>query len=76
LVAVVPPLFRKRVVRIAAAIVMGLFVLISGYSIGMFYLPASVLMLLALAWETRRCERGVVADGVLDAAGSNKVAQL
>jgi len=49
LVSLVPLVLRKQAVRIVAAIVIGLFVLISGFSIGMFYLPAAVLMLLA-AW--------------------------
>jgi hypothetical protein len=50
-IALVPLVFRKQVVRIIAAIVMGGFVLISGFSIGMFYLPAGILMLLAACVE-------------------------
>jgi hypothetical protein len=38
-------------VRIVAAIVMGAFVLTCGFSMGMFYLPAGVLMLLAACVE-------------------------
>jgi hypothetical protein len=51
LVAVVPLVFRRQAVRIVAAVVMGLFVLISGFSVGLFYLPAGVLMLLATCVE-------------------------
>ena len=51
LVSLVPLVVRKQAVRIVAAIVIGLFVLISGFSIGMFYLPAAVLMLLAACVE-------------------------
>ena len=47
LVSLVPLVVRNQAVRIVAAIVIGLFVLISGFSIGMFYLPAAALMLLA-----------------------------
>ena len=50
-VALVPVVFRRQVARIVAAIVMCAFVLISGFSIGMFYLPAGVLMLLAAGVE-------------------------
>ena len=51
LVALVPLVFRRQSVRIIAAIVMGGFVLISGFSIGMCYLPAGILMLLAACVE-------------------------
>lgn len=37
--------------RIGAAIVMGAFVFISGMSIGLLYLPAGILMLLAACVE-------------------------
>ena len=47
LVALMPLLVRKQAARIVAAIVMGSFVFISGFSIGMFYLPAGILVLLA-----------------------------
>jgi formate-dependent nitrite reductase membrane component NrfD len=50
-VAMMPLLIRKQAARIVATVVMGAFVLISGFSIGMFYLPASVLMLLAACVE-------------------------
>ena len=46
LVALVTLVVRKQAVRIVAAIVMGGFALL-GLSIGMFYLPAAVLMALA-----------------------------
>jgi hypothetical protein len=44
----VPLIFPK--LRIAAAVVMFVFVLIAGFSIGFFYLPSAVL----LAWPERR----------------------
>ena len=50
LIALMPLVFRKQAVRIAAAIVMGAFVLIS-FSIGLFYFPAAILMLLASCVE-------------------------
>jgi hypothetical protein len=50
-VAMVPLLIRKQAARIVATVVMGTFVLISGFSIGMFYLPAGILMLLAACVE-------------------------
>lgn len=51
LVTLVPLLVRMQRVRVVATIVMGVFVLISGFSIGMFYLPAGILMLLAACVE-------------------------
>ena len=51
LVALVSLVVRKQVVRIIAAIVMGLFVLIGAMSIGLLYLPAGILMLLAACVE-------------------------
>jgi hypothetical protein len=51
LVALVSLVVRKQVVRIIAAIVMGAFVFLGGMSIGLFYLPAGVLMLLAACVE-------------------------
>jgi hypothetical protein len=47
LLALAPLVFRKQVLRIAAAVVMFAFSLISGFSIGMFYLSADFAMLLA-----------------------------
>jgi hypothetical protein len=46
-VALMPLLLRKQAARIVAAVVMGGFVFISGFSIGVFYLPAGILVLLA-----------------------------
>ena len=46
LVAALPLLFRKQVVRVAAAILIGGFSLVA-LSIGLFYLPAAILMVLA-----------------------------
>jgi hypothetical protein len=47
LVVLVPLVVRRKWSRIVAAIVISAFVLISGFSIGMFYLPAASLMLIA-----------------------------
>jgi hypothetical protein len=41
LVALVPLIFRNQAVRVIAAIVMGAYVLVSGFSIGLFYLPGA-----------------------------------
>ncbi len=51
LVALGPLVFRKQVVRVIAAIVMGGLVLISGMSIGMFYLLAGIVVLLTACVE-------------------------
>jgi hypothetical protein len=46
-VAFLPVMFRKQAVRIVAAIIMLGFTVIGGFSIGLFYRPASIMMLLA-----------------------------
>ena len=46
-IAFLPVLFRKQAVRIIATIIVWGFTLISGFSIGLFYLPAAILMLVA-----------------------------
>jgi hypothetical protein len=46
-VAFVPLVLRKQVVRISAAVIMCGFTFISGFSIGLYYLPAAIMMLLA-----------------------------
>jgi hypothetical protein len=46
-IAMLPVLFRKQAVRIIATIMMWGFTIISGFSIGLFYLPAAIMMLLA-----------------------------
>jgi hypothetical protein len=40
-------LLRKQWVRIVAAVLLAIFVIIAGFSIGLFYAPAAFLMLLA-----------------------------
>jgi len=45
-VALLPVLFRKQAVRISAAVVIGAFSFIA-MSIGLFYMPAAIMMLLA-----------------------------
>jgi hypothetical protein len=57
LVALASLILHRQRVRIVAAIVMGVFVLISGMSIGLFYLPAGVLMLLAACVEDSAKQR-------------------
>lgn len=49
LAAALPFLSRRRVLRVAATLLLGGFVMASGFSIGLFYLPAAVTMLMA-AW--------------------------
>ena len=58
LVALVPLLVRRQAVRIVAAIFMGAFVLISSFTIGMFYAPAGILLLLAACAEDSARLRG------------------
>jgi hypothetical protein len=58
LVALVSLEVRKQVVRIIAAIVMGGFGLIA-FSIGLFYLPAGILMALAVRVEDQAKWRDV-----------------
>lgn len=47
IVAFVPLLLRYRPVRIASAVVLVAFVLVGGFSVGMFYLPSAVMMVMA-----------------------------
>src|SRR5712691_1161533 len=47
LTALLPLIFHKQAVQIIATILIGGFALISGFSIGLFYLPAAITMLLA-----------------------------
>ena len=54
LIALMPLIFRNQAVRIIAAIVMGAFALVSGFSIGLFYLPAGVLMVAACVADSGR----------------------
>jgi hypothetical protein len=51
LVGLVALVVRKQAVRIIAAIVMGGFVFLGGMSVGLFYLPAGILMALAACVE-------------------------
>jgi hypothetical protein len=46
-VALMPLLFPGRVVRIITTIIIGGFSLIASFTIGLFYLPAAVVMLMA-----------------------------
>ena len=47
LTTLMPLLLRKQWVRIIATVLIGGFALIGGFSIGFFYLPAGIVMLLA-----------------------------
>ena len=47
LIALQPILFPKRSVRLVAALALGAFALISGFSIGFFYVPSAAIMLAA-----------------------------
>jgi hypothetical protein len=46
-VSSLPLVFRKQALRITAGVVMLAFSFISGFSIGLFYVPAAIAMLLA-----------------------------
>lgn len=46
-IALLPLVFRKQALLIIATVLIGGFSLISGFSIGLFYLPSAVTMLLA-----------------------------
>ena len=59
LVTLVPLVVGRQWVRIVAAIVTGGFVLISGFTIGMFYLPAGILLLLSPCVEDSAKRRDV-----------------
>jgi len=61
LVAVLPFLSRRRALRVVATILLGGFVIISGLSIGLFYLPAAVAMLLAACTKPPAHVRGLHA---------------
>lgn len=53
LIALMPMLVPKRGVRIAAAIALAFFVLITGFSIGLFYLPSAVTLTVASVLSLR-----------------------
>jgi hypothetical protein len=44
LIAAAPVVFPKRSLRAVAAIALGAFCLIGGFSIGLFYIPSAVIM--------------------------------
>ncbi len=46
-IAVTPVLFRIQMIRIIATVLLGAFAFIGGFTIGFFYLPSAVVMLLA-----------------------------
>jgi len=46
-VALLPVVFKRQFVRIIAAVVLVAFSFIAGFSIGLFYIPAAVVMVLA-----------------------------
>jgi hypothetical protein len=47
LVALIPVVFPRRGVRIAAAVLLGAFVVVASFTIGLFYAPATVAMVVA-----------------------------
>ena len=47
--ALLPVLFKRRAMRMAAACLMGGFTLLGMFTIGFFYLPAAIVMFLATA---------------------------
>jgi hypothetical protein len=51
LTAHLPVIFRKRVVRVIATVLIGSFVMIGSFTIGLFYLPAAIVMFLASCSE-------------------------
>ncbi len=53
-VAFLPVIFRARAVRIVAAIILGGSVLIGGFSIGLFYVLAAIVMVVGSTWSARR----------------------
>jgi hypothetical protein len=59
-VAFLPVLFRKQAVRIITAFIMLGFTIISGFSIGLFYGPAGIMMLLAACVDDSARWRDVV----------------
>lgn len=54
-VAMVPLFVRRQAIRIVATIVMGAFVFVTGFSIGTFYVPAAIAMLLAFLRRDSPC---------------------
>jgi hypothetical protein len=51
IVAAAPLAFHRRVMRIISSVVLGVFVLIAGYPIGLCYVPAAVAMVVAATRE-------------------------
>jgi hypothetical protein len=47
LVALISVVSPRRAVRVAAVVLLGAFVAVAGFSIGLFYLPAAVAMIVA-----------------------------
>ncbi len=45
--ALLPLIFPRQAIRIIAAVIMGGFSIIAGFTIGLFYLPSALVMLLA-----------------------------
>ena len=47
IIALVPLVVRKQAIRIIATLVIGAFSFVAGFTVGLFYVPAAVAMLLA-----------------------------
>jgi len=53
-VALLPLIWRKRWVRVAAAVVLVAFAFVGGFSVGLPYFPAGIAMILASVFDTAR----------------------
>ena len=50
-VALVPLIWRKRAARLVAAVVLTVFAFVSGFSVGLFYWPAGLAMVVAAVFD-------------------------
>ena len=51
-IACLPLLFRRRWVRVTTAILLSVFSFISGFTIGLFYVPAAILLAVAACFAS------------------------
>jgi hypothetical protein len=54
MVAAVAVVFPRRLTRVVAAGLLGGFVIVAGFTIGLFYLPAAIAMAAASSRKSRR----------------------
>jgi hypothetical protein len=59
LFAAVPLVHRARVMRVISSVVLGAFVVVSGFALGLYYLPATIAMVVA-ATRTDRVRDGYI----------------